>query len=108
MIINDMCEKENRENETTKMIDKLPKYLNDEKGEIYTFIIEKNDWDGLNNAYILRYAKLNKRSISLANALIKIEGHSLFDGLLKMREKIEDYKKEGKIIGKQWVKFVDD
>ena len=78
-----------------KILDSFPKYIGYDKHP-YTFIIQKNDWDGNSNAWIAMYAKENISSISTVKTLIRVEGDSFLDIIQKMKESLSKFKEENK------------
>ena len=81
-----------------KIIDRLPKILNDTKGTGYYLIMQKRDWDGSDKkSYIVRYAHENITSISKVKVLLETSGDFFDDAVYEMYLKIEDLYSKSKI-----------
>ena len=90
--------------DTIKIIDHLPKYLQDVKtGETYVLTMIKNDWDGNDDAYFIRYAKENKQSISTVKYLFEVAGRRFDEAVYSMYLRVSVFQRAGKIKGKIWI-----
>ncbi|MBN2777598.1 MAG: hypothetical protein JXR36_08140 [Bacteroidales bacterium] len=65
------------ENNFFDTIKHLPRYIKTINQDVYTLIIQKNQEDGLSDAYIVMYAKERPQSISTINYLFKAEANSI-------------------------------
>lgn len=99
---------EYKKSDTQEIIKHLSKYFRRSKNrEVYVLMIIKNDWDGNENSYIIRYAKENTKSISTVKHLIEVIGIDLEDAVYKMYLKVNELSKIGKIRGKEWIGNVE-
>jgi len=93
-----------KKSDTFEIIRHLPKYLRVEKtGEVYALTMMKNDWDGNEDAYIIRYAKENQKNISTTNFLIEVFGRNIESAVYDMYLKVVELEKCDKIKGKTWI-----
>lgn len=69
-----------------ELYDKLPKYLRASKGkteELFRLVIIKNEWDGHEDACIVRYTKEGSKGFS-NNNILEVKGRNLADAIEKM------------------------
>ena len=86
-----------------EMYDDLPKYLevesNNAKSEIFRLVIIKNEWDGHDDACIVRYAKEGKISFSKKKFVLQTKGQGITEAMSAMYD-IYISLKDKYIIGK--------